>query len=155
MLLHKWRMRIFVLDPPDGGWHFFMKLDRLTKTEGGPVVIWQKWPYCFHPTVSLWMHGLLTSFSGRVSRNWYTWAGYEINKLSVWLSYAPVWKPSCHSSQLPTIDCIETFHRLPDTAIIHPRPPYNMWEFGFDIVLAWMSANHIHRLLALRILQRS
>ena len=50
MLVHKWRMRIFVLDPPDGGWHFFIKLDHLTKTEGGPAVIWQKWPYCFHPT---------------------------------------------------------------------------------------------------------
>ena len=49
MLVHKWRMRIFVFDPPDGGWHFFIKLDHLTKTEGGPAVIWQKWPYCFHP----------------------------------------------------------------------------------------------------------
>ena len=52
MLVHKWRMRIFVLDPPDGGWHFFIKLDHLTKNEGGPAVIWQKWPYCFHPSVN-------------------------------------------------------------------------------------------------------
>ena len=50
MLVHKWRMRIFVFDPPDGGWHFFIKLDHLTKFEGGPALIWQKWPYCFHPT---------------------------------------------------------------------------------------------------------
>ena len=52
MLVHKWRMRIFVFDPPDGGWHFFIKLDHLTKAEGGPAVIWQKWPYCFHPTIN-------------------------------------------------------------------------------------------------------
>ena len=49
MLIHKWRMRIFVFDPPDGGWHSFIKYDHLTKIEGGPAVILQKWCYCFHP----------------------------------------------------------------------------------------------------------
>ena len=112
--IHKWSMRIIVFDPPYDGWHFFFKLDHLTKTEGGPAVIWQKWPYCFHHTtkgriqrcfdamfiLSVFIRFQLFWWGG--SWNWWMWTkGFCFLQC---LSYKELWRFR------PTNSSITTFY---------------------------------------------